>query len=133
MVRFEKLNPEVQYPYSDAVAAADYINGVFGSVASGTFTAGATATSCIMQVERGDDAYSDAFKVKQGEHVRVADLTKAVGEVLNITADLLPSEYAATNKLKSDSNGKLVVDNTNGKIEIIEVTDYGVRAVFLGN
>lgn len=133
MVRFEKLNPEVQYPYSDAVAAADYINGVFGAVASGTFTIGASATSCIMQVERGDDAYSDNFKVKAGEHVRVADLTKAVGEILNITADLLPSTYAVENKLKSDATGKLVVDNTNGKIEIIEVTDYGVRAVVLGN
>ena len=132
MIRYEKLNPEVQYPYSDAVAAADYINGVFGSVANGTFTVGASATSCIMQVERGDDAYTANFKVKAGEHVRVADLTKAVGEIVNITADELPSTYEVGNKLASASTGLLTV-GSGGKLKIIEVTDYGVRAVILGN
>lgn len=133
MIRFEKLSvPEVIYPYQDAVAAADYINGTFGTVANGTFTAGA-GNLCIMQVEKGDDAKSDAFKVLKDEHVRVADLSLDLvqGLIVNITADELPETYAVGNVLKAASTGLLVVDSTSGAkgLKVVEVTDYGVRAV----
>lgn len=132
MIRFEKLNvPEHIYCFSDALAAAEYTNGTFGSVASGTFTAGA-GTSAIMQVEDGDKAYSDGYTVAAGAHVRVADFTKVpVGEIVNITADELPSTYSVGGKLKAASTGKLTVNSTGALFEIIEKTNYGVRAVVL--
>lgn len=131
MIRFEKLFPEIAYPYQDAVAAAEYINGIFGTVSSGVFTAGAGAL-CVMQVEKGDDARSDDFKVRQNEHVRVADLSadKVQGQIVNITANELPSTYAVGNILKAASTGLLVVDSGESAkgLKIVEVTDYGVRA-----
>lgn len=40
MVRFENISTtEKNYPQVDAVVAADYKNGTFGTVATGTFTA----------------------------------------------------------------------------------------------
>ena len=93
MVRFEKLEcPEKIYLYEDALAGAEYINGIFGTVSDGTFTAGA-GNKCVMQVEKGDDARSDDFTVKKDEHVRVADMTKGEGLVVNITANELPATY----------------------------------------
>ena len=129
MIRFEKLNiPEHLYVFEDATAAAEYANGTFGAVANGVFTASA-GTKAIVQVEDGDDAYSDKFTVKTGEHVRVADFTAApVGEIVNITADELPSTYAVGNKLKAAATGKLTVNTTGALFEVIEVTRYGVRA-----
>lgn len=132
MVRFEKLNiPEHIYVFEDALAAADYVNGTFGTVANGKFTAGA-GTSVIMQVEKGDDAYSDDFKVLKDEHVRVADMTKApANEIINITKAQLPTTYAVGNKLQAAASGKLAVASgtvTGVSYEVIEVTRYGVRA-----
>lgn len=133
MIRFEKLTvPETVYPFQDAVAAANYINGIFGTVSNGTFTAGA-GNLCVMQVEKGDDANSNEFKVLSGEHVRVADLSldAVQGLIVDITADELPSTYAVGNVLKAASTGLLVVDSTSGAkgLKVVEVTDYGVRAV----
>ena len=143
MIRFEKLSvPEVIYPYQDAVAAADYINGTFGTVANGVFTAGVTTgvvRLCIMQVEKGDDAKSDAFKVLKGEHVRVADLTHTLvqGLIVNITADELPATYEVGDVLITSTDGLLIVDATENDnktgLKVIEVTDYGVRAVIDSN
>lgn len=129
MIRLERLNcQEHDYIFEDATAAAEYANGTFGTVTSGVFTAGA-GTKAIVQVEDGDDAYSDKFTVKAGEHVRVADFTAApVGEIVNITADELPASYAVGNKLKAAATGKLTVNATGALFEVIEVTRYGVRA-----
>lgn len=132
MIRFEKLNvPEHYYIFADAIAAAEYSNGAFGSVANGTFTVGA-GTSAIMQVETGNDAYSDDFVVEKDEHVRVADFAKApVDEIVNITADELPASVAVGNKLKAAATGKLTVNATGALFEVIEKTPYGVRAKVL--
>lgn len=134
MIRFEKLNPEVQYPYADATTAAAYVNGTLGTVSGGVFTAGAGAY-CIMQVEMGDDAYTDEYTIPGGAHARVANLADAeiVGEIVNITEAQLPTTYAAGNKLAATAAGKLSVSTTSPIFEIVEVTDYGVRAVVLGN
>lgn len=132
MIRFEKMNiPEHTYLYEDATAAAEYTNGTFGTVTSGVFTAGA-GNKAIVQVEYGDNAYSDAFTVKAGEHVRVANFEAAPeGEIVNITDDELPATYSVGGKLKPASTGKLTVNATGALFEIIEKTRYGVRAKVL--
>lgn len=135
MIRFEKLSAtEQNYPFVDAVAAADYANGTFGAIVAGVFTKG-TGFKAIMQVEKGDAANTDAFKVLKDEHVRVVDFSKVDGQIVNITKDELPSTYAKGNKLVADSTGLLVVDGeaTNNYFEVKEVVDYGVRAVVVSN
>lgn len=128
MIRYEKLAPfEKHYPFEDAVASAEYINGVFGAVAEGKFTAG-TGMKCVMQVEKGDDLLSDAYHVKKDEHVRVADLEKTPGAIVNITKDQLPNTVAKSNKLVAKADGMLKVDAAATKyIEVIEMMPYGVR------
>lgn len=131
MVRFEKLFvPEVLYPYVDAICKAEVKNGTFGTVAevagAQTFTAGA-GNMCVMQVELGDDAHTDEYAVSK-THVRVADMEKCNGLIVNITAEQLPDEYEVGNILTADATGKLKTGGTEG-YKIIEVTDYGVRAV----
>lgn len=130
MIRFERLSEHYRNPFVDATAYAEYINGIFGTLSSGVFTKGA-GNYCVMQVERGDKAHSDEFTVKANEHVRLADMTKAEGEIINITADELPSTYAVNDILAAQSTGLLAVNSASGAkgYKIIEVTDYGCRAV----
>lgn len=132
MIRFEKISStEKNYPFVDAICAADYKNGTFGEVADGTFTAGA-GFKAIMQIEKGHDMHSDDFKVLKGEHVRVADLAKVDGHIVNVTADELPAEYKVGDKLAAAANGMLTVSEASSKaLEVIEVTRYGVRAKVL--
>lgn len=130
MVRFEKLTPHYVNPFEDATAYAEYINGIFGTVSNGVFTKGA-GNYCVMQVEKGDKARYDSFTVKANEHIRVANMAEAEGEVVNITADELPGSYALNDILSAQSTGLLAVNsNDNAKgYKVIEITDYGVRAV----
>ena len=130
MVRFEKLTQHYLNPFVDATAYAEYMNGIFGTLSSGVFTKGA-GNYCIMQVEKGDKARYDSFTVQANEHVRVANMAKAEGEIVNITADELPSTYAVDDVLSAQSTGLLAVNSGQSPkgYKIIEVTDYGVRAV----
>lgn len=133
MIRFEKLSAtEKAYPFKDAVVAGNYKNGTFGNVANGVFTAG-TGFKAIMQVEKGDDMKTDQFEVFKDEHARIADFTKADGQIVNITADELPKTYKIGDKLTADSKGVLSVsaDATSEYFDVIEVTRYGVRAVVI--
>lgn len=129
MVRFEKLSTtEKNYPYVDAVVAADYKNGTFGTVTEGTFTAGATGSFVIMNIEDGDDAKSDDYVIKKDAHARIADLSTVIGAVVDITSAQLPSSIAKGNKLESQADGTLKV-NASAKgvyIEVIEVTRFGI-------
>lgn len=131
MVRFEDISTtEKNYPYVDAVVAADYKNGTFGTVVDGTFTAGANGTFVIMNIEDGDDAKSDDYIVKKDAHARIADLTKVNGVSLSITSVQLPSTVAKGNKLESQADGTLKV-NASAKgsyLEVAEVTSFGVNA-----
>lgn len=131
MVRFEDISTtEKNYPYVDAVVAADYKNGTFGTVVDGTFTAGANGTFVIMNIEDGDDAKSDDYIVKKDAHTRIADLTKVNGVSLSITSVQLPSTVAKGNKLESQADGTLKV-NASAKgsyLEVAEVTSFGVNA-----
>lgn len=140
MIRFEKLSvPETIYPFIDAEAADDYVNGTFGKVENDKFTAGSDGFQVIMQVEKGHNANTDKFTVKKGERVRVADLTKADGQIVDITSDMLPDGESVKDikvgaKLVPDTdNGKKGLLKANGDeanhLTVIEVTDFGVRAV----
>ena len=99
MIRFEKLaSTESVYPFVDAVVAADYKNGTFGTISGGTFTSGA-GFMAIMQVEDGDDAKTADYTILAGKHARIADFSKVGGHVVNITKDQLPETYEVGNKL----------------------------------
>ena len=129
MVRFENISTtEKNYPYVDAVVAADYKNGTFGTVATGTFTAGATGNYVIMNIEDGDDAKSDDYVIKKGAHARIADLETVIGAIVDITSAQLPASVVKGNKLQSQADGTLKVNaSTTGLyIEVVEVTRFGV-------
>lgn len=131
MVRFDKISAtEKNYPFVDAVVAGDYKNGTFGTIAAGTFTAGATGFYAIMNVEDGDDAKSDEYVVKRGAHARIADLSKVDGQVLNITVDELPETFNIGDKLVSKADGTLEVSESASEkyIEVTEVTRFGANA-----
>lgn len=129
MVRFENISTtEKNYPYVDAVVAADYKNGTFGTVVTGTFTAGATGNYVIMNIEDGDDAKSDDYVIKKGAHARIADLETVIGAIVNITSAQLPASVVKGNKLQSQADGTLKVNAsaTGLYIEVVEVTRFGV-------
>lgn len=133
MIRFEKLEvPEKIYPYTDVTVAADYPNGIMGTVTNGVFTKGA-GTVFIDQVEWGDDAYSEKFVIPKDAHARTADIAdeRLAGKTVNITADELPATYAVDNVLVADTTGLLKV-GTGAGFKVIEKTKYGVRAVIVG-
>lgn len=135
MVRFDTIGAaEKLYPYVKATAAAEYKNGTFGTVANGVFTAAASAFSVIMQVEKGDDMHSDEYVVNKDEEVRVCDLSKAVGYVVDITADELPETLEVGNKLVSTTDGILEVSASASSncLEVTEVTSWGAKAVIVG-
>ncbi len=131
MVRFDKISTtEKNYPFVDAVVAADYKNGTFGTVANGVFTAGATGFYVIMNVEKGDDAHTDKYVINKGEHARVADLSKVDGATVNITADELPASIKKGDKAVSKADGTLNVPSsapTAKYIEITEITPFGAN------
>lgn len=129
MIRFEKLaSTESIYPFVDAVVAADYKNGTFGTISGGTFTSGA-GFMAIMQVEDGDKAKTVDYIIPAGKHARVADFSKVNGHVVNITKDQLPEVYAVGNKLVGNGDSYTVSEAVNKCFEIIEVMPYGVRAI----
>lgn len=131
MVRFEKLAPtEKAYPFEDAVVAADYKNGTFGSVAKGTFTAG-EGFKAIMQVEKGDDMMTDNYKVVKGEHARIVDFAKADGAIVNITSDNIKDDYSSAKYFDVDVATGLLkkAESLSGNgFTVIELTRYGARA-----
>jgi len=81
------------YPFEDAVVDKEVMNGAFGDVSNGKFTASDSGKKVIMQVEVGDDEYMDKYKIPAGSHVRVLDPAKVVGE-LEVYRYPLPDTFA---------------------------------------
>ena len=83
MIKFSKISQieHGEYPFEDAVVNADVLNGAFGEVADGVFTASASGKKVIMQVEVGDDAGLAEYKIPAGSHVRVLDPSKVEGDL----------------------------------------------------
>lgn len=83
MFKFRKISQieHGEYPFEDAVVDKDVMNGAFGDVTDGKFTASDSGKKVIMQVENGDDEAMPEYKISAGSHVRVLDPTKVKGEL----------------------------------------------------
>lgn len=114
---------EHEYIYQDAIADADTFNGAVGDVDSeGKFKATANKAMAVMQVEEGDDAGMPTYKIKKGEHVRVGDLTKLDGRVVEVYGDEIPEDgYVKGAKLESEATGALK-KNDSATAPYFEVT-----------
>lgn len=122
MIKFSTIGEiEKGYYFEDAVIDTAMLNGTFGSIADGKFTAGADKNQVIMQIETGDDEYMDEYLIPAGSHVRVLDLEKLAKDfdTFEIYGYPLPDTVAKGNKLKSDESGKLVAND--GKYEVTRI------------
>ena len=110
MIKFSSIGQieHGDYAFEDAIASADTFNGAYGEVTTGSFAVGAKKSKVIMLIERGDDEYMYTYKIKKGEQVRVLDLTKLDGQLMEVYGDELPADVAKGDKLESDATGKLV-------------------------
>lgn len=107
---------EKEYPYADAIMAADTANGTFGTVSNGTFTKGA-GTIALVDVERGDDAFTDDYVVPTGAHGRVCDFSKQDGAKVQITSQSYTGSGIAV--------GDTLIPNSSGVLEEGEATTLG--------
>lgn len=110
MIKFSSIGQieHGDYAFEDVIASADTFNGAYGEVTTGSFAVGAKKSKVIMLIERGDDEYMSTYKIKKGEQVRVLDLTKLDGQLMEVYGDELPADVAKGDKLESDATGKLV-------------------------
>lgn len=106
------------YPFEDAVVNKDVLNGAFGTVEDGVFTPSESGKQVIMQVEVGDDAGVDEYKIPAGSHVRVLDVEKVVGH-LEVYGYPLPKTWDVGDTLGCFTI-KEVIGNKAGAI--VEVT-----------
>lgn len=110
MIKFNTIGQiEKGYYFEDAVVDTEVLNGAFGAVTNGKFSAAASATKAVMQVEVGDDMGMDKYKIPAGSHVRVVDLAALNGKVVEVYGAQLPATYKVGDALVSDANGNLVV------------------------
>ena len=95
MVKFHTIGQieHGKYPFEDAVIDVAVLNGAFGEVADGKFTPSETGKKVIMQLECGDDAGMDEYKIPAGSHVRVLDPAKVEGN-LEVYGYPLPDTFA---------------------------------------
>ena len=124
MIKFSSIGQieHGDYAFEDAIASADTFNGAYGEVTTGSFAVGAKKSKVIMLIERGDDEYMPTYKIKKGEQVRVLDLTKLNGQLMEVYGDELPTGVAKGDKLESDATGKLVKDaSTAPYLEVTKV------------
>lgn len=125
MLKFHSLSQieHERVPFEDAVTTADTYNGAFGDVADGEFTVGAQKTKAIMQVECGDDEGMPKYPIAKGTHVRVIDLAKCKGNLVDIFDFPLPETVAVNDKLESDTDGSLKVNSgaTGVYLQVTEI------------
>lgn len=123
---------EKLYPFEDAVVNAETLNGCFGTVTAGVFEPAANAMKCVMQVEVGDDAGLDEYKIPASSHVRVCDLTKVADYALpyvRVFGAQLPATFAVGDKFVSDASGKLITGSVAPYLEVTEVIGNKVGIV----
>ena len=122
MIKFSSIGQieHGDYAFENAIASDDTFNGAYGEVTTGSFAVGAKKSQVIMQIERGDDEYMSTYKIKKGEQVRVLDLTKLNGQLMEVYGDELPTGVKKGDKLESDATGKLVA--TGSAAPYLEVT-----------
>lgn len=117
--------------FTSVKADAEYVNGTFGTVADGVFTAGAGGY-VIMQKGKGDTLYTD-FTVVADEDIRVADVAKWVGKQLEVSPLHIIGEFTKGDTLIVSATGKLAVGDAvagNVYFEVEEVINFdGVGAL----
>lgn len=123
----EKYNPFV-----NVKVAADYMNGIFGTISADTFTAGATPTHFLYQVNKGDEAYTD-FVIPKGSDARAASLDVWNGKSLFIEGKNLPDSVEDTSKLDFNSDGSLKVNSgaTGTYLQVTKKLGDGVVATIV--
>lgn len=130
---------EKTYAFEDAVIETEMLNGTVGKVEDGVFKPSANASKAIMQLEVGDDAGMDEYKIPAGSHVRVVDFVSLVEQfpkntTIEIYGAQLPATYTVGDKLESDADGKLVTGaSTAPYFEITKVigNKLGVEATMV--
>lgn len=128
MIKFHSIKQiEHFYGFENAVATADVMNGDFGTVTDGKFAPSAVATKAIMNLEVGDDMNMPEYKIPKGADVRVLNLAKLNGEIIEIYGAQLPSEFAKGDKLVSTVTGKLEVSSGDSVVapyyEVTKIID----------
>lgn len=95
MIKFRTISQieHCEYPFEDAVIDEDVMNGAFGDVTDGKFTANDSGKKIIMQVEVGDNKGLNEYKISAGSHVRVLDPMKVNGE-FEVYGYPLPKTFA---------------------------------------
>lgn len=109
------------YPYEDAVIKTDMLNGDFGTVTDGEFSRGADSLKAIMLVETGDDMDMPEYKIPAGSHVRVVDLAKRNGQLVEVYGAQLPATFAVDGQFISDANGKLVTASAAPYLKVTKI------------
>lgn len=114
MIKFNSLGQieHGDYPFEDAIAKTDVLNGDFGAVTDEKFEVAANSVKAVMQLETGDDEDMPEYKIRAGEHVRVLNLAKLNGKTIEVYGAQLPDTFAKGDKLASDASGKLKKDAT---------------------
>ena len=114
MLKFNSIGQieKERVPFVDAVTETDTYNGAFGDVEDGVFKVGADKTKAIMRVECGDDAGMPKYFIPKGTHVRVIDLEKCKRNFIEIDDYPLPETVAVGNKLTSEADGTLKVNES---------------------
>lgn len=115
--QIEKLNPFV-----DAVVKKAVLNGDFGEITTGEFAVGTKKKQVVMQLECGDDAGVDKYEIPAGSHVRVLDLEKLEGQLIEVWGHPLPATFAKNDKLESETDGTLKTGASAAPyLEVMEV------------
>lgn len=114
MLKFNSIGQieKERIPFIDAVTETDTYNGAFGDVEEGVFKVGADKTKAIMQIECGDDEGMPKYFIPKGTHVRVIDLEKCKRNLVEVYDYPLPAEVAVGNKLTSEADGTLKVNES---------------------
>lgn len=115
--QIEKLNPFV-----DAVVKKAVLNGDFGEITTGEFAVGTKKKQVVMQLECGDDAGVDKYEIPAGSHVRVLDLEKLEGQLIEVWGHPLPATFSKNDKLESETDGTLKTGASAAPyLEVMEV------------
>lgn len=129
MVKLNSLKQiEHLYAFENAVVKVDTYNGAFGDVVDGEFVVG-EGTKAIMNVEVGDEAGFDTYPIKANTQVRVVDLEKLNGELIEVYGDQVPTGAKVGNALTVDTNGNLVVGTATAPYLKVEKVFGNVKGV----
>lgn len=126
MIKFSTIGQiEKIYVFQDAIIETPMYNGTFGDVAEGKFTASENKAKAIMQVEVGDDEYTDDYMIPAGSHVRVVDLEALSEKYPNIAVQVfgrqVPTDVKVGESVHSDANGNLIKNDGTKKFKVTKV------------